>query len=91
MAQAAEESVAVGARAIHFHVRGRDGRESLTPEDVNAVVAAVRTAVSGTPFGVSTGAWIVRDAVLRRKLVSQWMLLPDFGRRERLEQRRASG
>jgi uncharacterized protein (DUF849 family) len=78
MAQAAKESVEAGARAVHFHVRGRHGRESLAPEDVGAAVSAVRAAIPGTPFGVSTGAWIVRDATLRYKLVSQWPVLPDF-------------
>jgi uncharacterized protein (DUF849 family) len=78
LAQAAKESVAAGAGAIHFHVRAPDGRESLAPEDVAAAVAAVRAAIPGKTFGVSTGAWILRDAALRHKLVSQWTALPDF-------------
>lgn len=78
LAYAAKESVAVGAQALHFHVRGRDGRESLAPGDVDAAVAAVHAAVPGTPFGVSTGAWILRNAALRLKLVSEWKVLPNF-------------
>ncbi len=78
LAQAARESVAAGAGAIHFHVRGPDGRESLAPSDVAAAVRAVRGAISGTPFGVSTGAWILKDAALRHKMVSEWDVLPDF-------------
>jgi uncharacterized protein (DUF849 family) len=78
LAQAARESVAAGAAAIHFHVRGPDGRESLAPSDVAAAVRAVREAVPGTPFGVSTGAWILKDALLRHKMVSEWKALPDF-------------
>ena len=78
LAQAARESVAAGARAIHFHVRGPDGRESLAPSDVAAAVRAVREAIPGTPFGVSTGAWILNDPALRRKMVSEWTVLPDF-------------
>ena len=78
LAQAARESVAAGAGAIHFHVRGPDGRESLAPSDVAAAVRAVREAVPGTPFGVSTGAWILNDPALRHKMVSEWKVLPDF-------------
>jgi uncharacterized protein (DUF849 family) len=78
LAQAARESVAAGAGAIHFHVRGPDGRESLAPSDVAAAVRAVRGAIPGTPFGVSTGAWIHKDAALRHKMVSEWTVLPDF-------------
>lgn len=78
LAQSAKESVAAGAAAIHFHARGPDGRESLAPEDVAAAVSAVRAAIPGTPFGVSTGAWILCNAALRNKLVSQWTVLPDF-------------
>jgi uncharacterized protein (DUF849 family) len=78
LAQAARESVAAGAAAIHFHVRGPDGRESLSPPDVAAAVNAVREAVPGTPFGVSTGAWILNDPALRHKMVSDWNVLPDF-------------
>ena len=78
LAQAARASVAAGAAAIHFHVRGPDGRESLAPSDVAAAVRAVREAIPGTPFGVSTGAWILKDPALRHKMVSEWKVLPDF-------------
>jgi uncharacterized protein (DUF849 family) len=72
------ESVAAGAGAIHFHVRGADGRESLGPGDVAKSLAAVRSAVPGTPVGVSTGAWILRNAQLRHETISRWTDLPDF-------------
>ncbi len=39
---------------------------------------AVREAIPGTPFGVSTGAWILNDTALRHKMVSEWKALPDF-------------
>jgi uncharacterized protein (DUF849 family) len=78
LAQAARESVAAGAAAIHFHVRGPDSRETLSPSDVAAAVRAVRGAIPGTPFGVSTGAWILKDPALRQKMVSEWKVLPDF-------------
>jgi uncharacterized protein (DUF849 family) len=78
IAAAAQESVAAGAEAIHFHVRAANGRESLDPEDVAKALAAVRSAVPGTPVGVSTGAWILQNAQLRHETISRWTVLPDF-------------
>jgi len=78
LAAAAAESVAAGAGAIHFHVRGPDGRESLAPDDVRRALAAVRAAVPGTPVGVSTGAWIMVDQALRLATVGRWATLPDY-------------
>jgi uncharacterized protein (DUF849 family) len=78
LAQAAADSVAAGARAIHFHVRSSNGRESLAAEDVDAAVAAVRSAIPSIPFGVSTGAWILPDARHRHETVAQWSTLPAF-------------
>jgi len=78
LAASARESVAAGAGAIHFHVRGPDGQESLDPADVAKALHAIRAAVPGTPVGVSTGAWILRDAQLRHEVVSRWKVLPDF-------------
>ena len=78
LAASAKECVAAGAGAIHFHVRGPDGRESLDPADVAKALNSIRAAVPGTPVGVSTGAWILRDADLRHDVVSRWKVLPDF-------------
>jgi uncharacterized protein (DUF849 family) len=78
LAASAQESVAAGAASIHFHVRGADGRESLEPDDVARALTAARSAIPGVPIGVSTGAWIVRDATLRHETVSRWKVLPDF-------------
>lgn len=78
LAESAKESVAAGAGAIHFHVRSADGRESLDADDVAKALTAVRAAVPNVPVGVSTGAWILRDAQLRNQKVSQWAVLPDF-------------
>jgi uncharacterized protein (DUF849 family) len=78
LAVSAREAVAAGAGALHLHVRSRDGRESLAPDDVAAAVVAVRRAVPSTPFGVSTGAWILREPKARYEAVSRWRVLPDF-------------
>jgi uncharacterized protein (DUF849 family) len=78
LANSAKESVAAGARAIHFHVRSGEGGESLEADDVAKALTAVRSAVPETPIGVSTGAWILQDAQLRHQKVSRWTVLPEF-------------
>jgi uncharacterized protein (DUF849 family) len=78
LAAAAKEAVAAGAGAAHFHVRAADERESLDADDVARAVSAVRAAIPGIPFGVSTGLWMVRDARERHEKVAGWQVWPDF-------------
>jgi uncharacterized protein (DUF849 family) len=84
LAAAAAGAVAAGAEAIHVHPRGIDGRQSLRAADVAAAVAAIRSAVPGTPVGVTTGLWVTAgDVVGRRDDVAGWADLdpeqrPDF-------------
>jgi uncharacterized protein (DUF849 family) len=78
MAAAAKEAVAAGAGAAHFHVRAADERESVDADDVARAVTAVRAAIPGIPFGVSTGLWMVRDARERHEKVAAWKTFPDF-------------
>lgn len=78
LAAAASQSVAAGAMAIHVHVRDARGLESVAPNDVARAVAALRGAVPGIPFGVSTGAWIMPETERRYQTVSAWELLPDY-------------
>jgi uncharacterized protein (DUF849 family) len=73
---AAAEAAKAGAEAVHFHVRGADGRESLAATDVARAVAEVRR--HGVPFGISTGAWIIADPGRRLAAVEEWTVLPDF-------------
>ena len=70
------EAARAGAHALHFHVRGEDGEESLAAGDVALASTAVRP--HGVPFGVSTGAWIVSDPARRLTLIGEWTRLPDF-------------
>jgi uncharacterized protein (DUF849 family) len=78
LAAAALGCVAAGAGAVHFHVRGPDGRESLEASDVAGAVTAVRSACRRAPVGISTGAWIEPDPDRRLALVRRWHVLPDF-------------
>jgi uncharacterized protein (DUF849 family) len=71
-AGAAAASVVAGAGAIHVHVRGSDGRESLAAGDVARALKAIGAACPGVPVGVSTGAWISPDAGQRLSLVKGW-------------------
>jgi uncharacterized protein (DUF849 family) len=70
--------IAAGAGAIHVHIRGSDGRESLDPDDVATALEKIRGACRGTLVGVSTGAWIVADTRRRLSLIRGWSVLPDF-------------
>ncbi len=78
LAGAAKAAVEAGARALHFHPRDGDGRETLKPAWCDAAVAAVRAACPGVPIGLSTGDWI--EPVLERRLeaLSAWHERPDF-------------
>lgn len=78
MAKSAGEAVAAGAGSIHFHVRANGGPESSRADDVAAALQAMRSAIPGTPIGISTAEWIVRDAAKRQDQVNEWKVLPDF-------------
>lgn len=79
LAATAKACVAAGAGAVHLHVRGPDGRESLAATDVARAVTAVRAACGGgTKVGLSTGDWIERDVDRRLALIRRWHVLPDF-------------
>lgn len=76
LSAAAAEAARAGAAAVHFHVRGSDGLESLAAADVARAVTEVRK--QGVPFGVSTGAWIVSDPARRLEAIAGWTEWPDF-------------
>ncbi len=77
IARDAAACVAAGAAELHIHPRAPDGHESLAPEVIDATVLAVRRACPGTLVGVSTGAWIERDADRTLACIAGWRELPD--------------
>jgi uncharacterized protein (DUF849 family) len=78
LAEDGAAAVRAGANELHVHVRSADGaRESLAPADVDATLAAIRLHLPGTLIGISTGAWIERDADRRLALIGEWRALPD--------------
>jgi uncharacterized protein (DUF849 family) len=63
---------------VHVHPKDDAGVDSLHPDDVAAVVTALRAAVPGVPVGVTTGAWALPDPEERVAAVRAWTVLPDF-------------
>jgi uncharacterized protein (DUF849 family) len=76
MARDGASCVAAGATELHVHPRGLHRRESLSA--VDATIPAVRRACPNTLVGVSTGAWIEKDAEQTRNAVAGWNALPDY-------------
>src|ERR1700752_316057 len=68
----------VGASELHLHVRNANGLESLTPDDVDATIKALREALPGTLIGISIGAWIEKDDDRTLAYVSRWGVPPDY-------------
>jgi uncharacterized protein (DUF849 family) len=77
LARDAADCAAAGASAFHIHPRDAEGRETLEPETIDAVAAAVRDACGGLPVGVSTAAWIEPDFDRRLRLLREWTK-PDY-------------
>jgi uncharacterized protein (DUF849 family) len=67
-----------GADELHVHVRNNDAAESLEPQFVASVVAAIRESVPGMLLGVGTGAWIHPGGRLRQHHIARWSVVPDY-------------
>lgn len=78
LAEAARTSVAEGARVLHLHPYGSDGRETLEASACAAAIEAVRAACPGVPISLSTSSAIEADPERRRALVAGWRVLPEL-------------
>lgn len=78
LAEDAAEAVAAGAAELHVHPRGADGMETLAPPAMDAAIGALRARLPGTLIGVSTGAWIERDADRTLACIASWAVPPDY-------------
>jgi uncharacterized protein (DUF849 family) len=79
LAADARRAVEAGADELHVHPRAADGRETLEPESVAAVVVAIRESCPGVPLGLTTALWTAGDDAERRlRLVASWDELPDY-------------
>lgn len=70
--------LAVGADAVHLHVKDAEGIDTLNGDALAAVLVAVRGAAPSLPVGVTTGAWSMPDPAERVAAVRRWTALPDF-------------
>jgi len=70
--------LAVGADAVHLHVKDAEGIDTLNGDALAAVLVAVRGTAPSLPVGVTTGAWSVPDPAERVAAVRRWTALPDF-------------
>jgi uncharacterized protein (DUF849 family) len=77
---AAEGRAAVdaGARVLHLHPYGDDGRETFEAGACSAALAAVRAVCPGIPISLSTSAAIERDLQRRYIQIAGWTELPDL-------------
>lgn len=78
IARDAALAVAAGARELHIHPRGPDGRETLEPDHIAATLLAVRSAVPGIPVGLSTHWRIPPGGLSRQEPIRRWTTLPDY-------------
>jgi uncharacterized protein (DUF849 family) len=76
----ASRAVALGAAVVHAHARSGDGEQSIHPDDVGAMVRAVRAADASVIIGTTTGLWTCAGHDERIRHVSDWPegALPDF-------------
>ncbi len=67
-----------GYKVFHIHCYDKDGKESLTPEDVNNLVAVIKNISNEIQLGISSGEWIEPDLNKRINYIKAWQNIPDF-------------
>lgn len=80
IAEQAAQATALGAVAVHAHARTPAGAQTIHPDDVAAVVRAVRRRDPAVVLGTTTGLWTCSGHAERMRLVRGWPddALPDF-------------
>jgi uncharacterized protein (DUF849 family) len=78
LAAEARAAVEAGAKVLHLHPYGDDGRQTLAAEPCAATLRAVRSACPGTPVSLSTSAEIEPDPRRRQSLIADWSELPEL-------------
>ncbi|MFT4082928.1 MAG: 3-keto-5-aminohexanoate cleavage protein [Nocardioides sp.] len=72
IAAAGREAVAAGADVVHAHARRADGGQTIHPDDIRAMVEAVRADAPGVVLGTTTGLWTCSGHAERMRLVEAW-------------------
>jgi uncharacterized protein (DUF849 family) len=72
IAAAARAAVEAGADVVHAHARTASGAQTIHPDDVRALVEAVRTDAPGVVLGTTTGLWTCSGHAERMRLVEAW-------------------
>lgn len=78
LAVAARGAVEAGARVLHLHAFGSDGRETLDAGPSAEALLGVRTTCPGVPVSLTTSASIEPDPRRRLETISRWELQPDL-------------
>jgi len=80
IAVAAIDSVAAGADVVHAHARTAEGGQTIAPDEISRMIAAVRELSSSVAVGTTTGLWTCSSHLERMRLIEAWPadLLPDF-------------
>jgi len=78
IASEARAAVAAGARSLHLHPYGPDGRQTLDAAPCAETIRRVRSACPGVTISLSTSADVEPDPVRRLCLIEAWTELPDL-------------
>ena len=80
IAAEASRAIALGAAVVHAHARTADGRQSIHPDDVGAMVRAVRAHDPSVIIGTTTGLWTCSGHAERMRHLADWPedAMPDF-------------
>jgi uncharacterized protein (DUF849 family) len=71
-------TVAAGADVVHTHTFGADGGQSIAPDDIAALVQAVRRGAPGVAVGTTAGLWTCDGEEDRLAKINAWTVCPDF-------------
>ncbi|GAA3617781.1 3-keto-5-aminohexanoate cleavage protein [Kineosporia mesophila] len=80
IAKAAFEAVRAGADVVHAHARTSDGGQTIHPDDIAALVRAVKAVDPNIVLGTTTGLWTCSGHAERMTLLEAWPAdaQPDF-------------
>ncbi len=67
-----------GCRVFHIHCYDEESKESIHPDNIEALVDIIKNISHEIKLGISTGDWIVPDLGKRINYIKKWRALPDF-------------